>query len=383
MSGQAREPIAGGRPLLPLVDRRTAVAGRTQNSCFFRSGPVEGRRKALVKITDRCDLHCAHCFVSATTSGEDLPLESLNDRVLEALAAARVGHVTLTGGEPFVHPQLIEIATRLVNADMDVTVCTNAVNIGPDEIATFKGLGRVQLNVSLDGFGAESHGRFRGSRGSFERTIDNVRQLGRAGLLKGVLCTPNRLAIVDEYTQLQRFAREAGADYLLMNPLSLFGRGLRSQRLLAADDDAMTSIMRATTEERPAGLDVTYVRFPGQREPLAGCIAGDILYVFVNGDVTVCPYLVFAADNPASKHSRDEFIVGNLFTDADIARRLDNFQLSTAGTPDRDRKCGGCTHDATCGKGCPAAVVAAGGRLGDLDAEVCPEVEESAEARCS
>ena len=37
------------------------------SSCYFRTTADGGTRKALVQIDERCNLHCAHCFVSATT----------------------------------------------------------------------------------------------------------------------------------------------------------------------------------------------------------------------------------------------------------------------------------------------------------------------------
>ncbi len=58
-------------------------------------------------------------------------------------------------------------------------------------------------------------------------------------------------------------------------------------------------------------LDVVHIRFPGTgSKPLAGCQAGTIIYVFTPGEVTVCPYLVFAARTPQSQHDPAEFIVG-------------------------------------------------------------------------
>ena len=45
------------------------------------------------------------------------------------------------------------------------------------------------MNVSLDGFRAEPHGRFRGDRDSFAVTVATVRKLAGAGLLQGLLCT--------------------------------------------------------------------------------------------------------------------------------------------------------------------------------------------------
>lgn len=65
--------------MLPVVARRTATAG-APNSCFFRSG-LQGRRKAL-QMTQRCELHCAHCFVSATRLGGGMPAAAFTSTVI-------------------------------------------------------------------------------------------------------------------------------------------------------------------------------------------------------------------------------------------------------------------------------------------------------------
>lgn len=132
--------------------------------------------------------------------------------------------------------------------------------------------------------------------------------------------------------------------------------------------------IRVGIGERAGATDPepVFIRFPNSSLPLSNCIAGEILYVFVNGDVTVCPYLVFATENPGAQHSRDEFIVGNLFADHDIARLLDDYDFHRRYRVGANATCSSCAHGDGCGKGCPAAVIAAGGRIGDLDAEVCP-----------
>ena len=80
----------------------------------------------------------------------------------------------------------------------------------------------------------------------------------------------------------------------------------------------MRHIYELTAPFEAAGLDVVHIRFLSTGQPLAGCQAGTIIYVFTGGDVTVCPYLVFAARTPQSRHDPAEFIVGNIFTDTDV-----------------------------------------------------------------
>ena len=46
------------------------------SSCYFRTTDG-GTRKALVQIDERCNLHCAHCFVSATRAGQSMPYDDI------------------------------------------------------------------------------------------------------------------------------------------------------------------------------------------------------------------------------------------------------------------------------------------------------------------
>ena len=100
--------------------------------------------------------------------------------------------------------------------------------------------------MSLDGFRPESHGLFRGDRTSFDTTVTTVRALAKAGLLQGLLCTPNTLAEEAEYRELCEFAARNGAAYVLMNPLSSMGRGVRAQRKLASAAEQMRRIAELT-----------------------------------------------------------------------------------------------------------------------------------------
>jgi radical SAM protein with 4Fe4S-binding SPASM domain len=301
-----------------------------------------------------------------------MPYEQIAQKLIPRLAQCRVERVTLTGGEPTIHPRFLDVVRAFRNNLMQVGVCTNATTLDGAQIDALRRIGGVHCNVSLDGFRPSSHGKFRGDQGSFQTTIATVRALAAAGLLQGLLCTPNSLAEDDEYRELCQFAARHGADYVLLNPLSAMGRGVKSQGRLAATEARMRYIRQLTASFASAGLDVVHIRFPSTGQPLAGCQAGTIIYVFTPGEVTVCPYLVFAARTPQSLHDPAEFIVGNIFTDADIAARLDNFGFERRYSMGANPTCRTCGMTSECGKGCPAAVVAAGQRIGAVDADICP-----------
>lgn len=350
---------------------RSLIVDTHASSCYFRTSVGDGR-KALVQITERCNLRCAHCFVSSTAVGADMSVDAFLDQVLPQLVEARVQRLTLTGGEPFVHPDILEFCAAVAGVGLPVGVCTNATQTSDEQIDYLSQLGNVHLNVSFDGFRPDSHGKFRGNRDSFSVTVETTRKFAQAGLLQGLLSTPNMLTRPQEFADLCEFAVEVGARYVLMNPLSAFGRGVKSQGQLAAPEDTMRAI-QAVTEHFGDRLDLAYIRFPNDDKPLGSCEAGKIIYVFADGAVAVCPYLVFAARTPRSRYADTDFIVGSIL-DGQVGELLEGYDFHQRFTVGANTTCGTCHLSDACGKGCPAALVAQGQLIGDIDAEQCPVV---------
>jgi radical SAM protein with 4Fe4S-binding SPASM domain len=257
------------------------------------------------------------------------------------------------------------------HADMEVSICTNATITTEQQIQDLADMGNVHVNVSLDGFRPESHGKFRGDRNSFAKTVETIELLSRYGLLKGLLVTPNNLADIQEYAELCGFAVRNKATYVLLNPLSKFGRGVKSTGKLSATDEVM-NLIRQSTSQYADQIELVNIRFPNKDLPLAGCEAGNIIYVFTHGEVAICPYLVFAAKSPNSRHDPREFIVGNMIQDAHIADLLDNYRFHERYDLGGNKHCHSCQLKEQCGKGCPAAVISSGQRIEQVDREMCP-----------
>jgi len=352
--------------------KRQIISETKTASCYFRTSVDAPNRKALVQITEWCNLHCAHCFVSAGKFGDTMSFTDIENLLVPRLMACRVISVSLTGGEPFAHERIVDIASLLRKNNIKVSICTNGTFIKDGQMEALASLGEIHCNVSLDGFSPESHGKFRGDKDSFEKTVTTVRELAKHKLLQGLLVTPNNLAEVSEYAKLCEFAVENGATYVLMNPLSSMGRGVKSVGKLAMPNDLMREI-EASTAEFSDRVQLVKIRFPNDKKlPLASCEAGNIVYVFTRGELTVCPYLVFAANTPQSLHKAEEFIVGNIFKDEDIADRLDAYKFGERYKIGGNPTCGSCQINAQCGKGCPAAVITSGKKIEEVDTEVCP-----------
>jgi len=353
---------------------RTLIEQEKVSSCFFRSSVTPPNRKAVIRITDVCNARCVHCFISADNRGESMSFENFRDFVLPRLKQSRVSRVTLTGGEPFLHPNILEIIQLLTQSGISTGVCTNANVISEDQIIRLADNKKVHINVSLHGFTPESHDKFMGKKGAFDICIKTIEQLSKYNLVQGLLVTPNAFADVEEYEKLCEFAIKNKAKYVLLNPLSSMGRGYDTIKKYAASKEKLQSI-KERIQKFSDRIQLVFIRFPNENLPLGSCEAGNIFYIFVNGDVAICAYLEFAAKTPVSLYDPKEFIVGNIFQDVEIAKKLDDYRLRDGDKIGQNAQCKCCDKNTICGKGCPSAVIYTGKKIGDIDAEVCPPIK--------
>lgn len=343
------------------------------SACFFRSTVYPPQMKVMLQITERCNLRCAHCFAESRDVGNEMALEAIQNTIIPQLSKEQVIKVTLTGGEPLIHPHAKEIVMSLLENNIGVGICTNGTLIDLEWARRLTQYNNIHFNVSLDGFNVSSHGRFRGnmSESTFANLLQIICALGELKLLNGILTTPNKYASIDEYVELCQFAKDIGAKYVLMNPLSPFGRGTKTQPL-AYSKEEMSALKQRTMPIIADDFEIVYIRFPNTDGlPIGKCPLGTIPYVFCNGDIAICPYMVFAASGSQIYHATD-FITGNIFNGVEISASIKNWKLNKVmGSSKSNNAC------AMCNQGCYAIKIASDQMLLDCDDDLCPIVSQN------
>lgn len=180
-----------------------------------------------------CNLACRHCWITPSFQpgaavpdgdGKFVRLEHVRSAVEQGkplgLATAK-----LTGGEPTLHPQFRDLVTLLAGAGMKTIVETNGTLVD-DDLATFlKASGSVTfVSVSLDGAEPGAHEAMRAVPGSFERAVNGIRALRRAGYHPQVICSLYR-GNVDQVDRVIALAEELGCGSVKFNLIQELGRG--------------------------------------------------------------------------------------------------------------------------------------------------------------
>lgn len=141
-----------------------------------------------------CNLRCTHCF-NGSAPGNDTFGKMRADTVRDFLAESvdhGVKQYYFTGGEPFLHPKLVDLVEEAL-ALGPTTVLTNATAFTTEELDRLGDLFHrsrysLEIRVSLDGFTPETNDAIRGE-GTFERAVEGIRALVQRGLLPIVTAT--------------------------------------------------------------------------------------------------------------------------------------------------------------------------------------------------
>jgi MoaA/NifB/PqqE/SkfB family radical SAM enzyme len=103
---------------------------------------------AHMVVTRRCNLTCGYCFEADRVS-PPVPLAVLKERV-DHLARLRTVFVTITGGEPLLHPELLDLVQYVTDAGMTPVMNSNAYLLTKDKIVALGKAGLFAMQVSID-----------------------------------------------------------------------------------------------------------------------------------------------------------------------------------------------------------------------------------------
>jgi radical SAM protein with 4Fe4S-binding SPASM domain len=330
-------------------------------------------------LTYRCNLACEHCYLDAGGTPQ-VGTENFADRselgteecfkVIDDIAAFAPECVTiLTGGEPLLRRDILEIVRRAAERGLWVVVGTNGVRITENLARRLAEAGARGLSLSLDALDPDRHDRFRKVRGAWRNTVEGAEILSKTGLSFIVQTTAGshnlgELEAIADFAH-DRLAAKVWNLYFLVPT----GRGqFVSDMTPTQYDEVLASLYRIQRKydrrmlvnAKCAPHYIKTVLENSDQSPIrtysggaGGCPAGThYMGIRPNGDVTPCPYLPVFAGTLRSSSLAELWTSSGLF--ADIRRRT-----SLGG------RCGACEMNAQCG-GCRARAY---GMTGDLMAE--------------
>jgi MoaA/NifB/PqqE/SkfB family radical SAM enzyme len=167
------------------VFERTEASDRTDRvDVREKRGDTEFMREHVIRILHACNQRCAFCWIDF--DAPTMSVEQVRAAIQENLARANGRHVSIayTGGEPTMHPQLLELVALAKQLGAQrVHLQTNAVKAADPKLAAKLGAAGVdEALVSLHASTAADSDRLTAAPGTFERSIAGIRNLCEAGV---------------------------------------------------------------------------------------------------------------------------------------------------------------------------------------------------------
>lgn len=330
-------------------------------------------------ITRLCNLKCTHCYLPAGfVDTDEFPQGYVRDTELSQSECFRVideiaeinPHILLilTGGEPLLRPDILEISKYASDTGFLVVMGTNGVLLNDEVVEKMQQYGVTGAGISLDSIQPKNHDQFRGMEGAWKATMNGIDALKRAQL-DFLVQTSVTQWNYDEIPEIVEYVYQLGAKVLNLYFLVRTGRGRTVMDITPVQYENMLETMFRLQAKYSGKMLIAakcaphYKRVIYEQQsdsaflqgyPSGTCPCG-IYYCRISpeGELTPCPYLPVSVGN-----LKDESFA-KMWNESETFHELRNREMLQG-------KCGACEFREVCG-GCRARAYATSGNYLDAD----------------
>ncbi len=295
-----------------------------------RSIPMD----AVWELTRRCNLACQHCYIRAEAAQDELSTAECL-RILPQLAEAGTLYLVLTGGEPLLRPDFLEIASEARRLEFALRIFTNGTLVDEAAADRLAGLDPLSVEVSVLGAVPQTHDRLAGRPGAFRgaaRALALLRERGVHTVAKTVVMDANA-AEFDDWVEWARSAADRYSFDLLVIPDRTGGRAPLERRMTEAQ------LRRFYRAHMDGPLPEPAMGIPADG-PMCGAGRNTVA---VASDGAVLPCIVY----PEAAGSLREQSFAAIWEGSPVLRRLRAIKWAHL------RECATCADFYLCGR-CPA-----------------------------
>ena len=275
-----------------------------------------------VSIINSCNLRCQGCWVDVAAKHENIKPDAMHRLIHEAQEMGNV-FFGIVGGEPFMHPQLLEILAA--HPDCYFQVFTNGQFITDDVAKQIRQLGNVTPLISVEGNEIVSDER-RGRPGVLSKTMEGIRNCLANKVFTGVctsLCQTNYQDLLNERWVDKLI--EMGVMYTWFHVYRPMGPDANPDLCLTPEQqlEARRFVVEMRAKKPIIIIDAY---FNGEGEALCPAATGITHHINPWGGIEPCPIVQFTKESIHSTETdtrslKDKFLQSEYLRDfRDLAR---------------------------------------------------------------
>lgn len=277
---------------------REEVSKNTQDVFFEAIKDTTTIVNLQFELSSRCNERCIHCYIpnEKKNHGEDLPSSKVKELIDEYVDMGGI-HVTFSGGEAFLHKELLELVRYSRERDLKVSILSNLIAVTDKQIKELKDLNISLIQVSLYSMDPAKHDFITTIKGSLERTKRVIEKLVAADIPVQISC-PIMKANQDGYEDVLEYAKslkiKAECDYIMMAQSDMNTQNLSNRLSLKETESLLRTIIEKDIDYREITLQqlpiTDRIQFDLEnylKEPVCG-VGYDNCCIAANGDVYPC-----------------------------------------------------------------------------------------------
>ncbi len=196
-----------------------------------------------IEIIQKCLNRCIHCSSCSTEqSNMMIQLDTIN-HLVRGLHELKVERICLSGGEPFLHPDIVEIVRQISSYHIviDIYSCGvinangKSVSLSVELLSSLKKAGLRTLIFNLQTADEKTYDLITQSKGHFPLLCKSIRNANKCGIRTEIHFVPMKQNIGDAVDVL-RFAEEFGVEQVNFLKLVPHGRARENMQSLVPDD---------------------------------------------------------------------------------------------------------------------------------------------------
>ena len=123
------------------------------------------------ELTSRCNERCIHCYIpnAKKNDGKDMTFEQVCN-IIDQFAEMGGLHITLSGGEVFLHKDIIRILQYCREKDMEICILSNLIALKDVQIPFIKAANVSYIQASLYSMDPDIHDKITTIKGSQVKT---------------------------------------------------------------------------------------------------------------------------------------------------------------------------------------------------------------------
>lgn len=214
------------------------------------------------KITNKCNLHCKHCYLGKL-DGFELDYDKVME-IVDTIINSNVMEVTLSGGECLTYKGIENVIKKLLENDIKVDVFTNALllkNLIDKIDSTVRDKNKLLFYVSIDGL-KENHEKIRG-KNTFDKTIEGMKYAINKGYPVVTNTVINKLNY-DDIIDMVVFLKTMGVKDVQLSNLIVQGNATKDLKISLKDQLALKDKLSILYKEHPEFGYIYYSEVPDE-----------------------------------------------------------------------------------------------------------------------